>query len=204
MTLYKNLTEALKNYQQVTALRLKIKDPILPMELMAFPRLEELYLDAPLIIELPQDMSGLQQLRVLELQAPKLKVISALFELPHLEILRTHSTPLYPLRLSLGAIRSPLKFLTLRHAELKELPLEIGDFSTVQELNLSHNALTTLPPSFKDLKNLKRLNLDQNHFSKFPEILTQMPQLKFVSLDHNHFSVQEKERIQNVHHLTIL
>jgi len=203
MSLYKNLNTALKESHKVKALKLKIKEDKLPFDLQVFPHLEELYLEASELKILSEDFSGFQNLRLCELSAPKLKNISPLFHLPRLEILKTHSTPLHPLQLGLGVGMAPLRFLTLKGAHLKELPQEIGEYSTLEEVNLSQNQLTKLPESLKELKKLKRINLDNNQFSQFPDILGQIPSLKHVSIDHNQFSEEETFRIQRIYNLSV-
>lgn len=203
MSLYKNLSKALAESHQVQALKLKLKEEKLPFDLQVFPHLQELYLEAPDLKILSDDLSGFQHLRVLELTAPKLKNISTLFHLPRLEILKTHATPLYPLQLGLGLGLAPLKFLTLKNAQLQELPQEMGQFTFLEELNLSRNELTTLPDSMKDLKNLKRINLDHNQFSLFPEIIGAILSLKHVSIDNNKFSQEETFRIQRLYYLSV-
>lgn len=201
--LFKNLKQALADSHKVQALKLKLKEEKLPFDLQVFPHLTELYLEAPALKILADDLSGFQNLRVLELSAPLLKNISPLFHLPRLEILKTHSTPLYPLQLGLGVGLAPLKFLTLKIAGLKELPQELGQFAGLEELNLSNNLLSALPESMKDLKNLKRINLDHNHFTLFPDLLGQLSALKHVSIDNNKFSEEETFRIQRVYNLSV-
>lgn len=202
--LFKNLSKALSDTQNVSALRLKIKEEKLPFDLQVFPHLTELYLEAPALKILSDDMTGFQNLKVLELSAPKLKNISALFHLPRLEILKTHATPLYPLQLGLGLGLAPLRFLTLKLAGLKEIPQEMGEFCQLEELNLAHNLLSRLPDSMRDLKKLKRINLDNNQFTQFPDFITQITSLKHVSIDNNMFSEEEINRIQRIMHLTVV
>lgn len=201
--LFKNLSKALSDTQNVSALRLKIKEDKLPFDLQVFPHLTELYLEAPSLKKLSDDMSGFQNLKVLELSAPMLKNISALFHLPRLEILKTHATPLYPLQLGIGLGLAPLKFLTLKLAGLKELPQEMGQFSQLEELNLSHNLLSSLPDSMRDLGKLKRINLDNNQFTQFPDFMAKIPSLKHVSIDNNKFSEEETFRIQRLYNLSV-
>ncbi len=203
MGIYKSLSKALSETHKVEALKIKIKEEKLPFDLQVFPYLTELYLEAPDLKLLADDLSGFQNLKVLELTAPKLKNISTLFHLPRLEILKTNATPLYPLQLGLGLGLAPLKFLTLKNAGLKNLPEEMGQFTQLAELNLSQNQLTELPVSMKDLKNLKRINLDNNQFTQFPNIIVKIPSLKHVSIDNNMFSEEETFRIQRLYNLSV-
>ncbi len=201
--LFKNLKQALAEREQVTGLKLSLKEKKLPDELFVFPNLRELYLDASELTELPHELE-LPKLQLLQLKAPKFKnSLTAVFNLPSLENLKTLETPLYPLRLSLGHTLAPLRFVTLKDAKLKELPFEFGDLKTLEELHLPNNLFTDLPLSFKALQKLKRLNLDHNKFERFPEILTHLKGLKHLSLDSNPFPELEIERIQREHHITV-
>ncbi|MFP5492457.1 MAG: leucine-rich repeat domain-containing protein [Bacteriovoracia bacterium] len=204
MTLHKNLASALKERESVTALKLTLKESSLPLELFHFPNLKELYLEATALTDFPDTLTAFNELKVFQIRAPLFKgSLVELFRLPKLENLKALETPLHPLRLSLGGTRAPLKFLTLKGCELKELPLEFGELTTLEEIYLPQNKLTALPVSFSDLKKLKRLNLDSNLLTVFPVALTKLPQLKHVSMDNNSFSEEERERIQREFHLTI-
>lgn len=204
MALYKNLSAAQKEREHVTGLKLTLKDEGLPAALFDFPRLQELYLEAPALRELPHTLTGWSELRVLQLRAPKFcGSLADLFRLPRLENLKVLETPLQPLRLSIGGTRAPLKFLTLKSCGLTELPLEVGELTALTELHLPQNELTDLPPSFVDLRLLKRLNLDANELTRFPSVLEKMQNLGHLSIDGNRFSQDEKDRIQRHFSLTV-
>ena len=204
MTLHKNLASALKERESVTALKLTLKESTLPHELFHFPNLKELYLEAAGLTDFPDFLTAFTELKIFQIKAPQFKgSLVELFRLPKLENLKALETPLHPLRLSLGGARAPLKSLTLKGCDLKELPMEFGELTSLEEVFLPQNKLTALPVTFNDLKKLKRLNLDSNQLSKFPEVLSQIPQLKHVSMDNNLFSEEERERIQRVFHLTV-
>lgn len=204
MALFKNLAGAQKQRTDVTALKLTLKDKTLPPELFDFPHLEELYLEAPALSELPATLAGWSALRVLQLRAPAFRgSLAELFRLPKLENLKVLETPLEPLLLSLGGARAPLRLMTLKACGLTALPLEFGELSTLSELHLPQNLLTDLPPSFVDLTRLKRLNLDSNQLAQFPRALEQMEALGHLSIDNNRFSQDEKDRIQRLFSLTV-
>jgi leucine-rich repeat protein SHOC2 len=204
MTLHKSLTTALKVRETVSALKLTIREGHLPIELFHFPQLQELYLDAPNLTDVSINLAAFSQLKVFQLRAPQLKgSMVELFRLPKLENLKAIDTPLHPLRLSLGGSRAPLKFLTLKSCGLRELPIEFGELTTLEEIYLPQNQLTTLPITFSDLTKLKRLNLDSNHLALFPSILSKLPHLKHVSMDHNLFNEEERERIEREFHLLV-
>jgi len=202
--MYKKLAQALSERENVTALKLSIKDKSIPAELFVFPNLKELYLEAPALLDLPSDLSGWSALTVLQLKAPHFRgSLAPVFRLPKLVNLKTTETPLHPLKLALGGSAAPLRFLTLKDAGLKELPLEFGELSSIEEMHLMGNELSELPPTFRELQRLKWLNLDNNKFTRFPQALTELPHLKHLSLDHNDFSDEELARIQRDHHLTV-
>lgn len=204
MALYKNLSSAQKERELVTGLKLTLKEAALPSALFDFPRLQELYLEAPALLELPDALTGWSELRVFQLRAPKFRgSLADLFRLPRLENLKVLETPLRPLRLSIGGPRATLKFLTLKDCGLVELPLEIGELTSLTELHLPQNELKDLPPSFVDLTRLKRLNLDANEFTRFPSVLEKMKNLGHLSLDGNRFPQDEKDRIQRQFSLTV-
>lgn len=202
--MFKNLKSALEERETVTALKITIKEASLPEELFLFPQLRELYLEAPALTALPDDISGWSELALLQLRAPAFKgSLAPLFHLPKLSNLKTAETPLHPLRLAIGGSKAPLRFLTLKDAGLKSLPDEFGELTTIEELHLPGNLLQVLPETFKQLTRLKWINLDSNELKVFPEVLAKLPQLKHLSLDSNAFPEEEKERIQRKFNLTV-
>lgn len=202
--MFKNLKSALEERESVTALKITIKEATLPDELFHFPQLRELYLEAPALKDLPDDISGWSALALLQLRAPAFKgSLAPLFHLPKLTNLKTAETPLHPLRLAIGGSKAPLRFLTLKDAGLKSLPEEFGELTAIEELHLPGNLLQVLPDTFKQLTRLKWINLDSNELKIFPEVLAKLPQLKHLSLDGNSFPEEEKERIQRKFHLTV-
>jgi Leucine-rich repeat (LRR) protein len=203
MGMYKSLKEALLHPEDCTVLKLSVKGKTLPEEIGALPRLQELYLEGSELLELPA-LPSWDMLRVFSLKAKHFKgSLAPLFHLKRLENLKTIDTPLEPLRLPLGHAVAPLRFLTLKNAGLKTLPLELGEYGQLEELHLPENMLQELPFTFTGLKLLKRLNLDHNAFTVFPDLLGQLGQLRHVSLDNNLFDEDEKSRIQRVFHLTV-
>lgn len=201
MKLYKRLNEALKEANDVRALKLTIKSEELPTELFHFPNLEELYLEG-LCTQLPDLSMKWNKLKTLSLKFPHFKdVPSSLFKLPSLMNLKLIQTPLKMLLLPLGHTVAPLKSLTIKECGLKSLPEEIGTLNSLTEMNLSQNELEALPHSFPELAYLKRLNLDHNLFKKFPDQLNRNPALTHLSIDFNNFDNEEKARIQRTFHL---
>jgi Leucine-rich repeat (LRR) protein len=200
MKLYKNLTSALKEREEVRAIKLSLKDNF-PIELFDLTELAEVYLEGSCKI-FPDEIRGWKNVRVLSLKWEAfLGDLSPLFSLPKLENLKIIETPIASFRLPLGSIAAPLKFLSIKGCGLKTLPEEISMLTELAEFHLPNNELSSLPFSFRELKKLKRLNLDSNHFEVFPDFIKKMPLLGHLSIDHNAFSDDEKDRIQREFHI---
>lgn len=198
MKLYKNLTTALKEREEVEALKVTLSGKEFPSELLMFTNLRELYLEG-IVENFPRIGHPWEKLRILSLKWPAFSGdISNVFTLPSLENLKIIETPVKRLTLPLGQINSPLKSLTIKSSGLTELPEEFSMLTHLEELNLSGNELKDLPHSFPALKNLRRLNLDSNSFEKLPDLIRSMKTLSHLSIDGNLFDEDEKARIQRV------
>jgi Leucine-rich repeat (LRR) protein len=201
MKLYKSLSSALEERDEVQALKLNLKEEKFPDEILNFPHLVELYLDGFCTQFTTRDLPW-NSLKTISIKWEHFKGdLSRLFMLPALENIKIIDTPLKSFLLPLGHAASPLKSLTLKSCGLKSLPEEMSMLWQLVELNLSGNTLSSLPYSFIDLRYLKRLNLDFNHFSDFPDSIRKMPALSHLSIDNNRFSEEEKERIQREFHI---
>lgn len=202
MKLYKSLTSAAKEREEVRALKISVKGECFPDEILDFPNLEELYLEGD-CSSFPSIIPVWDKLKVLSIKWPKFTGdLSSLFKLPTLENLKIIETPLATFLLPLGHAAAPLKSLTVKDCGLVKLPEEFSMLWQLTELNLSGNKLTELPKSFIDLSLLKRLNLDSNDFSLFPDEIKKMGSLSHLSIDHNKFSEDELERIQRVYFIS--
>ena len=201
MKLYKSLSSASKEREEVRALKINVKGEVFPQEILDFPNLTELYLEGN-CKNFPDEAPLWRELRTLSIKWPLFQGdLSSVFRLPHLENLKIIDTPLKSFLLPLGHTPAPLKSLTVKDCGLKILPEEISMLWRLEEMNLSGNQLTSLPVSFMDLTQLKRLNLDGNKFSNFPDDIKKMPRLSHLSIDRNFFSEEEKERVQREFHI---
>ena len=202
MKLYKNINSTLKEREEVTAIKLTLKDSHFPSQIFDFPNLEEAYLDGDCSY-FPDQLHGWDKLKILSIKWNNFSGdLSRILSLPQLENLKIIDTPMRMFLLPLGKISAPLKFLTIKGAGLEKLPEEISMCTQLQELHLPNNKLTSLPFSFKELSVLKRLNLDQNLFSTFPDQIKSMKSLSHLSIDGNKFSEDEKARIQRDFHIS--
>jgi Leucine-rich repeat (LRR) protein len=201
MKLYKNLSTALKERDQVTAIKITIKDKQFPISLFDLPNLTEAYLDGE-CTEFPHEIHGWKNLKTLSIKWDFFQGdLSGLFSLPNLENLKIIETPIKHFLLPLGRINAPLKFLTIKSCKLEKVPEEISMCQSIIEMHLPGNKLETLPFSFKELAHLKRLNLDNNLFQHLPDQIKSMKNLGHLSIDGNHFSEEEKARIQREFHI---
>ena len=203
MKLYKNLGTASKEREEVTALKINVKDEAFPEMLLDFPNLTELYLEGN-CKNFPKETPVWNKLKILSIKWPQFQGdLSSLFTLDSLENLKIIETPIKTFLLPLGHSGAPLKSLTIKDCALKTLPEEISMLTYLNEFNLSGNELTHLPHAFVALRNLKRLNLDHNKFQNFPDFIKNMPNLSHLSIDSNAFSDDEKDRIQRDFHIWI-
>lgn len=200
MKLYKSLSTALKDREDVLALKLTLKEA-LPLEIFDLENLEEVYLDGA-VQGFPDQFTGWQKVKTLAIKWESFKGdLSPLFGLPKLQNLKIVETPIDTFRLPLGHVSAPLTSLTVKGCGLKKLPEEISMLNGLLELHLGGNELEELPFAFRELQKLKRLNLDQNNFKNFPDFFKQMKTLGHLSIDGNKFSEDEKSRIQREFHI---
>jgi Leucine-rich repeat (LRR) protein len=202
MKLYKNLSLALKEKDEVFAIKLTLKGSF-PKDLYHLPHLTELYLEGS-CKEFYFEKHHWLKLKTLSIKWEDFSGdLSGIFTLPSLENLKINDTPLRKIIFPLGSIQAPLKLLTIKNCHLESLPEEISMMDSLQELFVPGNKLKELPQSFYGLANLKRLNIDGNQFATFPNVIKKMPYLKSVSADHNLFNEDEKARIQREFNLTV-
>ena len=200
MNLYKNLTSALKERDEVRAIKLSLKGTF-PIELFDLLNLEEVYLEGE-CETFPDKIKGWEKLKILSIKWEKFKGdLSPVFSLPSLESLKIIETPIKTFLLPLGKINAPLRLLTIKSCGLQKLPEEISMFTKLQEFHLPGNQLTSLPFAFKELHQLRRLNLDSNSFKFFPDLIKSMKTLTHLSIDGNSFDEDEKARIQREFHI---
>uniref|UniRef100_A0A8D3BF61 PDZ domain-containing protein n=1 Tax=Scophthalmus maximus TaxID=52904 RepID=A0A8D3BF61_SCOMX len=180
-----------------------------PKEIFSFERtLEELYLDANQIEELPKQLFNCQALKKLSMPDNDLSslptTIASLVNLKELDIskngiqefpdnikcckgLSVVEASVNPITKLPGGFTQLLNLtqLFLNDAFLEYLPANFGRLSKLRILELRENHLKTMPKSIHRLTQLERLDLGSNEFSEMPEVLEQIHNLRELWLDNN-------------------
>ncbi|XP_053448513.1 leucine-rich repeat-containing protein 7 isoform X3 [Nycticebus coucang] len=180
-----------------------------PKEVFNFERtLEELYLDANQIEELPKQLFNCQALRKLSIPDNDLSnlptTIASLVNLKELDISK-NGVQEFPENIKcckcltiIEASVNPISKLPdgftqllnltqlyLNDAFLEFLPANFGRLVKLRILELRENHLKTLPKSMHKLGQLERLDLGNNEFSELPEVLDQIQNLRELWMDNN-------------------
>nr|XP_009939039.1 PREDICTED: leucine-rich repeat-containing protein 7 [Opisthocomus hoazin] len=184
-----------------------------PKEVFNFERtLEELYLDANQIEELPKQLFSCQALRKLSIPDNDLSslptTIASLVNLKELDIskngiqdfpenikcckcltiIEASVNPVSKLPDGFTQLLN-LTQLYLNDAFLEFLPANFGRLVKLRILELRENHLKTLPKSMHKLTQLERLDLGNNEFSELPEVLEQIQNLKELWMDNNSLQI---------------
>uniref|UniRef100_A0A8C2TDD4 Erbin n=1 Tax=Coturnix japonica TaxID=93934 RepID=A0A8C2TDD4_COTJA len=184
-----------------------------PKEIFTFEKtLEELYLDANQIEELPKQLFNCQSLHKLSLPDNDLTTLPAsianLINLRELDVSKNgiqefpenikNCKVLTVVEASVNPISklpdgfSQLLNLTqlyLNDAFLEFLPANFGRLTKLQILELRENQLKILPKTMSRLTQLERLDLGSNEFTEVPEVLEQLSGLKEFWMDGNRLSL---------------
>ncbi|XP_036409975.1 leucine-rich repeat-containing protein 7-like isoform X2 [Megalops cyprinoides] len=180
-----------------------------PKEIFSFERtLEELYLDANQIEELPKQLFSCQALRKLSMPDNDLSnlptTISCLVNLKELDVSK-NGIQEFPDNIKgckcLSVVEASVNPITklpdgftqllnltqlfLNDAFLECLPTNFGRLSKLRILELRENHLKSLPKSLHKLSQLERLDLGSNEFSELPDVLEQIQHLKELWMDNN-------------------
>ncbi|XP_058419943.1 erbin isoform X11 [Diceros bicornis minor] len=183
-----------------------------PKEIFTFEKtLEELYLDANQIEELPKQLFNCQSLHKLSLPDNDLTALPAsianLINLRELDVSKNgiqefpenikNCKVLTVVEASVNPISklpdgfSQLLNLTqlyLNDAFLEFLPANFGRLTKLQILELRENQLKMLPKTMNRLTQLERLDLGSNEFTEVPEVLEQLSGLREFWMDGNRLS----------------
>lgn len=83
---------------------------------------------------------------------------------------------------------SNLIILSITQNLLKEIPSEILELNSLQQLYLVNNEIIEIPENIDRLRNLKRLNISKNKIKKIPDTLINIKSLEYLLLSHNNIS----------------
>ncbi|XP_068106053.1 erbin isoform X2 [Hyperolius riggenbachi] len=198
-----------------------------PKEIFTFEKtLEELYLDANQIEELPKQLFNCQSLHKLSLPDNDLTILPAsianlinlreldvskngIQEFPEniknckvLTIVEASVNPISKLPDGFSQLLN-LTQLYLNDAFLDFLPANFGRLIKLQILELRENQLKMLPKTMNRLTQLERLDLGSNEFTEVPEVLEQLSGLKEFWMDGNRLTYIPGF-LGNLKHLTYL
>ncbi|XP_078071162.1 erbin isoform X2 [Mustelus asterias] len=184
-----------------------------PKEIFPFDKtLEELYLDANQIEELPKQLFNCQSLHKLSMPDNDLTVLPAsianLINLRELDVSKNgiqefpenikNCKVLSVVEASVNPISKlpdgftqllNLTQLYLNDAFLEFLPANFGRLTKLQILELRENQLKMLPKTMNKLTQLERLDLGSNEFTEVPEVLEQLTGLKEFWMDGNRLAM---------------
>lgn len=135
----------------------KNKIEAIPEAIEHLENLEELYVSRVELKSVPESLTTLSQLRVLDLHYNKLEKIPNLSPLKNLEILHLFINKLTEIE-GLEDL-SELGFLNVGANELTTITDKIGTLEKLQVLNVCTNKITALPNSLCTLKHLEKLDI---------------------------------------------
>ncbi|XP_038218105.1 protein scribble homolog isoform X17 [Zerene cesonia] len=183
--------------------------PTVPEDILRYSRsLEELFLDANHIRDLPKNFFRLHRLRRLGLSDNEIHKLPSdiqnfenlveldvsrndipdipedIKKLRALQIADFSSNPIPRLPAGFSQLRA-LTVLGLNDMSLTSLPSDFGSLVSLQSLELRENLLKSLPESLKNLTKLERLDLGDNEIEALPEFIGELPALQELWLDHN-------------------
>uniref|UniRef100_A0A8C3SSD2 Leucine rich repeat containing 10B n=1 Tax=Chelydra serpentina TaxID=8475 RepID=A0A8C3SSD2_CHESE len=157
----------------------------LPGPVCALGSLQKLYISGTGLRELPEEIEGLRELRILALDFNKLEEVpEALCRLPRLTRLYLGSNRLFGLPAEFAQLQT-LRCLWIENNYLYHFPRALLQMPALQSLQMGDNRLRALPGSLPRMTGLRGLWLYGNRFEEFPQPLLRMSQLHILDLDRN-------------------
>lgn len=158
----------------------------LPPIVFQLQQLEYLAIRNCPIDTIPLAIKQLQGLQKIVIESTEIKyypeAINQLFNLTHLELHNMYKTTVLPK--SMGKLRK-LKYLSIKHTALSDLPPSMKRLQQLEELVLVYNKFTALPAVINKLKGLKKLNISSNKIKETPEFSSRLKQLESIDLGYN-------------------
>ncbi|BAO75948.1 leucine-rich repeat domain-containing protein [Winogradskyella sp. PG-2] len=198
-------------------------------DLSKFPRLQLLAMNHCGIVELPDNLSRLNNLIGLALnQNEGLKNISKVHQLDKLKYLDiSGNKKLKDLPDDIGSLKCleqivmggsgiirlrdeltyciNLREITANACKIKELPINIGNLKKLKKLNLGANRIELIPESIGELSELDYLSLGTNDIFYLPESISNLRELYSISLELNRFRAFPREvlKLRNLRYLDL-
>jgi Leucine-rich repeat (LRR) protein len=162
---YKNFTTLLDAYMETLIRKGQIKSEHIPAVVFELENLRELNLKGTKINNFPDN--SLNNLEELQLEGNFFDTIPELAFRP---------------------MSGTLRVLTLSYNQLKDIPDEINNLTSLQVLDLSFNQIETLPSKFVGLESLLELNLGNNKLVELSMSLLGLQSLEKLNLERNQLS----------------
>ena len=170
---YNSIEEALKNPEKVYRLNLSNQKVQVPKDAWSkFVNLEFLSFKNDHLEEIPQEISLLKKLKVLDLSGNDFTTLPKSFsELYNLEELFLNDEKKFNLNANIDIISflPRLKILHLENDSLLKLPKNIFKLNHLEKLFLNSNSFSEIPDELRSLNHLQYLDMKDNKIR--PEIL---------------------------------
>lgn len=201
---YTDLSEALKNPDDVYGLDLRLKElKAFPMEILQLKNLRVLDLGwsdknkngrveydevTNKVKYLPEEIGVLKELSFLSLSGNQIKTIpKEIGNLRKLKFLSLYGNELSDLPKEIGDLQN-LETFYCSYNKLGKLPKEIGNLASLKYFNFSHNDINILPASIGNLKNLDTLDCSDNELTEFLSEISQLVGLQYLDYSNNEVS----------------
>ena len=98
-----------------------------------------------------------------------------------------------------------LNELRIRFSNIKEIPAQIANLSNLETLDLEYNSITKIPESISKLNNLSTLDLSSNSIVEIPISLFSCKSLDALYITHNNIKhiPEEIKNLKNLHFLML-
>ncbi|KAI1294987.1 Leucine-rich repeat protein soc-2 -like protein [Halotydeus destructor] len=147
--------------------------------------LSHLHLDYNYMIELPDEVFQLTNLKQLTVTGNKLSSLNPLIvHLVRLEVFHADENQLRELPDSFCGL-THLRELRIQSNKLKRLPDKVGDLRQLKSIKMDENLLEELPDSFGNLSQLEKCDAAYNKFKRLPETFGSLDSLRFLDLSYN-------------------
>uniref|UniRef100_A0A2K6R0Z1 Erbb2 interacting protein n=1 Tax=Rhinopithecus roxellana TaxID=61622 RepID=A0A2K6R0Z1_RHIRO len=171
-----------------------------PKEIFTFEKtLEELYLDANQIEELPKQLFNCQSLHKLSLPDNDLTTLPAsianLINLRELDVSK-NGIQEFPENIKnckvLTVVEAKNNYETLRENQLKMLPKTMNRLTQLERLDLGSNEFTEVPEVLEQLSGLKEFWMDANRLTFIPGFIGSLKQLTYLDVSKNNIEMVEE------------